>query len=54
MVMISLQSAEEGEEAGVRGRVGQKLLDLPVKLKNICICHFHCSEKKYTWWQFND
>lgn len=31
--MISLQSAEEGEEAGVRGRVGQKLLDLSMKLK---------------------
>lgn len=32
-VMISLQSAEEGEEASVRGRVGQKLLDLSIKLK---------------------
>lgn len=30
---ISLQSTEEGEEASVRGWVGHKLLDLPIKLK---------------------
>lgn len=30
-VMICLQSTEEGEEAGVRRRVGQELLDLPKK-----------------------
>lgn len=48
MVMISLQSTEEGKEAGVRGWVGQKLLDLPVKLKNICVCYFHYSGKKNT------
>lgn len=31
--MVSLQSAEEGEEASVRGWVGQKLLNLPTKLE---------------------
>lgn len=29
----SLESAEEVEEASIRGRVGQKLLDLSIKLR---------------------
>lgn len=31
-MIISLQSAEEGKEAGVRRRVGQELLDLSKKV----------------------
>lgn len=46
--MVSLQSAEEGEEASVRGRLGQKLLDLTIKLKRIYAGHFH-----YLGWQHN-
>lgn len=38
--MISLQSAEEGEEASVRGWVGQKLLDLSIKLKEYMFVTF--------------
>lgn len=39
-VSVSLQSAEEGEEAGVRGWVGQKLLDLSIKLKEYMFVTF--------------
>ncbi len=48
-VMICLQSAEEGEKASVRGRVGQKLLDLSTQLKEFMLVILTTSRGCVLW-----